>query len=168
MHRFAFAIFVLASLVALPAASADGIEGRMDEQTRERTGIARLSAAELEALNAWLATDAAKAPAAPVTAAATAEPATTDGDRIGFRREAPPEAEEPKVDSRIVGSFRGLAPGARITLENGQVWRSVDNTVIFRGVTAESPAVEITPGAFGGWRLRLRDYRGMAKVERVR
>lgn len=139
----------------------------MDEATRERTGIARLTDAELEALNAWLAAESSSTPAAPPAPAASTAPAAAD--RIGFRT-PPPEAksEEPKVESRIVGSFRGLAPGARITLENGQVWRSVDNAVIFRGVTAESPVAEITPGTFGGWRLRLRDYRGMAKVERVR
>lgn len=172
MRRLALALIVLASLCALPVAASRGsIEARMDDATRDRTGIARLTAAELEALNAWLAqnegvtTSPESASATPT--AATSSTATAAADRIGFRTPAP-EAEDPKVESRIVGTFRGLAPRAQITLENGQVWRSVDSTVIFRGVTAESPAVEITKGTFGGWRLRLSDYRGMAKVERVR
>jgi hypothetical protein len=171
MRRLAFALFLFVvpgTMVAAPP-SAVGIEKRMDEEARQRTGIARLSAEELAALNAWLANESAAVaqPSAAPVAAAAAAPAAAGDDRIGFRAPATP-AEEPRVESRIVGTFRGLAPRASIRLENGQVWRSVDNTVVFRGVTAESPAVVITPGAFGGWRLRLADYRGMAKVERVR
>jgi len=166
MRHFAIALLLLAAPLAARAADTPppAIETRMDDATKQRTGIARLTPEELAALNAWLATGPAAPPAlaaAPVPAAAPA------ADRIGFTTPAP-EAEAPKVESRIVGTFRGLAPRAQIRLENGQVWRSVDSTVVFRGITAESPAVEITKGTFGGWRLRLTDYRGMAKVERVR
>jgi hypothetical protein len=166
MRLFAIALLLLIAPLAVHAADSPppAIETRMDEATKQRTGIARLTPDELAALNAWLAAEPAAMPAPAAAPVATAAPAP---DRIGFRTPAP-EAEEPRVESRIVGTFRGLAPRAQIRLENGQVWRSVDSTVVFRGITAESPAVEITKGTFGGWRLRLTDYRGMAKVERVR
>jgi hypothetical protein len=166
MRHFAIALLLLAAPLAAQAADTPppAIETRMDDATKQRTGIARLTPEELAALNAWLATEPA---AMPAPAAAPAPAPAPVADRIGFNT-PDPEAEEPRVESRIVGTFRGLAPRAQIRLENGQVWRSVDSTVVFRGITAESPAVEITKGTFGGWRLRLADYRGMAKVERVR
>jgi hypothetical protein len=175
MRCLVIALFLLVAPAAILAADAapPALEERMDEAARERTGIARLTPDELAALNAWLAAERRAAPASALTAsaaaapAAPAAPAATD-ERIGFRTRATGDEEPPRIESRIVGTFRGLAPRATIRLENGQVWRSVDSTVVFRGVTAESPAVEITEGAFGGWRLRLADYRGMAKVERVR
>lgn len=167
MRHLVIALLLLIAPLAARAADTPppAIETRMDEATKQRTGIARLTADELAALNAWLAAAPAATAAAP--AATPVAAAATPADRIGFNT-PDPRAEEPKVESRIVGTFRGLAPRAQITLENGQVWRSIDSTAVFRGVTAESPAVVITKGTFGGWRLRLADYRGMAKVERVR
>jgi len=169
MRHFAIALLLLVAPLAAHATDTPppAIETRMDDATKQRTGIARLTPDELAALNAWLATAPTATPAAVVPAASPVAGTATPADRIGFTT-PDPQAEAPKVESRIVGTFRGLAPRAQITLENGQVWRSVDSTVIFRGVTAESPAVVITKGTFGGWRLRLADYRGMAKVERVR
>ena len=166
MRHFAIALLLLAAPLAARAADTPppAIETRMDDATKQRTGIARLTPEELAALNAWLATEPA---ASPALAAAPAPAAAPAADRIGFNT-PDPQAEEPRVASRIVGTFRGLTPRAQVTLENGQVWRSIDSTAVFRGITAESPAVEITKGTFGGWRLRLADYRGMAKVERVR
>lgn len=173
MRRHVFALFLLAAFGAGSAAEGREarIEVRMDEAARTRTGIAKLTPAELAELNAWLATEAAAesgaTPAQRAAAARTTSDAAADIDRVGLR-ERVTRAEGPKLESRIVGTFRGLAPRATFRLENGQVWRSVDTMTVFRGVTAESPQAVISKGRFGGWRLRLPAHRGLAKVERVR
>lgn len=173
MRRHVFALFLLAAFGAGSAAESREarIETRMDDAARTRTGIAKLTPAELAELNTWLAAEAAAesgATPARSTATAGATPgAAADIDRIGLRERAT-RAEEPKLESRIVGTFRGLAPRATFRLENGQVWRSVDSMTVFRGVIAESPEAVISKSRFGGWRLRLPAHRGLAKVERVR
>lgn len=157
MRRTALALALATTL--LPAASAQApsfstLEERMSAADFRRAGLEKLSEEELAALNEWLRANAVALQAAP------------EGDRRGFRV-AEDRKDEGAISARIVGRFDGLSPRESFRLDNGQVWRSVDSTAVWRGVTAESPAATIRKGLFGGWRMTLDDHTGMAKVERV-
>ena len=70
-----------------------------------------------------------------------------------------------KIESRVVGEIEGLRRGKRFELENGQVWRQVDDTK--RNYSATNPKVEIKEGFMNSYRMRLEGLNARIRVRRV-
>jgi hypothetical protein len=70
-----------------------------------------------------------------------------------------------EIQSRIVGEFDGWRGGTIFRLENGQVWRQLDQSrYVYR---VDSPVVTISRGAFGSYRLRVEGRNRSVSVRRI-
>lgn len=70
------------------------------------------------------------------------------------------------IQSRIVGKFSGWKKGLKITLENGQVWKVVNNSKGYRKMT--SPTITISRGVFNSFNAKVEGLTATAKVKRVK
>lgn len=179
------ALLCAALLLSAAAPAAPPIEQRMSAEERQTTGIARLTAAELAALNAWLECEWARADARSdgagkrvasddtervgrlaATTNPTAEATTSEAKRsprFGFR---PSSAEREAVRSRIVGQFSGWTGKTVFTLANGQVWQQTDGER-WSTRALRDPEVVIEPKAFGSWLLRVAPSNRTVRVTRI-
>ncbi len=153
--HLSFALLLLSTSATLSAQTFSSLEERMSQRDFESAGLQKLSAEELAFLNRWLVE---RSLSAPVTAA------SGSADRVGL----PPTASESgdRVQSRLLGSFRGWSGNTVFRLENGQVWQQTGGGEL-AGVNLESPGVTIEKGVFGAWYLRVEGYNSRAKVKRV-
>lgn len=155
--------FVLLSAIAAPLLAqqpARPIEQQMTPEQFRAAGLDKLDATELANLNAWLNrtldTETSKA-------AAQAKKAVVEESRGFFHF----GSDEP-IRSRIPGQFRGFASGRNYTLENGQVWKQIDDASL-AGVRLTDPQVVVQPSLVGNaWYLQVEGYNTRAKVQRVK
>ena len=155
------ASLALALLLACGGAFAQSaIETQMSPEQFKAAGLDKLSPQELVNLNAWLnRTLMAETAKAKVDAKSKFE----DENR-GFWHF---KSDEPIV-AHIVGEFRGFGSGKTYTLDNGQVWRQIDDASL-AGVRKTDPAVRLTPSIVGNaWYLGIDGYGTRAKVQRVK
>lgn len=160
-----FALLLVLSILCgiASAQTSDGQRPLQQEMTAEEfkaAGLDKLSADELARLNAWLDrkidTEAGKA-------AARAEE-KVKADAHGFFNFG---SAEPIV-AHIAGEFRGFARGRDYTLDNGQVWKQIEEASL-AGVRKTNPAAKITPSLVGNaWYLAIDGYNTRAKVQRVK
>lgn len=154
-------ILLVALLALAPVAAAqDAIEKQMTPEEFKAAGLDKLSAEELARLNAWLnrtiGTETEKA--------AVAAKKKVEDDNRGFFNFG---STEPVV-SKMTGEFRGFARGREYTLENGHVWKQVDDASL-AGVRLSAPEVRITPSLVGNtWYLAVTGYNTRAKVQRIK
>lgn len=127
-------------IFALPASAAEdrfpGIEALMTEQEQSDAGIGKLSASEIQALDAWLVRYTANE--APV---------------LQVENEEVREVVRQGVSTRIVGEFEGWTGKTRFYLENGQVWEQR------RGgrwkISLQNPEVLITQNLLGSYEMEV-------------
>lgn len=168
----ALVAMVAIALAAAPLAFAQDAPARIEQQmTAEQfraAGLDQLDAGQLANLNAWLnrTLDAETGRAAQQAAEqARQEAHAGDGERSGGFLDF--GSEEP-VAARLQGRFDGFARGREYTLDNGQVWRQIDDASL-TSVQLDHPQVMIDKALFGSaWYLRVEGYNTRAKVERVR
>ena len=169
LRPFALLSVLLAALLAAPLAFAqqagDRIEQQMTAEQFMAAGLDQLSAEQLENLNAWLnRTLVAETTKAATQAAEQAKEKAEDENR-GFLDFG---SDDEPVTGRLQGEFQGFGKGREYRLENGQLWRQIDNASL-AGVRLDSPQVTIKPAMFGNaWYLRVEGYNTAAKVERVK
>ena len=153
------ASLALALLFACGGAFAQAaIERQMTPDQFKAAGLDKLSTAELANLNAWLnqtlETETAKA-------SSNAKQKFEDENRGFFHF----GSDEPII-AHIVGEFRGFGAGKTYTLDNGQVWRQIDDARLV-GVRKTDPAVRLTPSIVGNaWYLGIDGHSTRAKVQR--
>lgn len=156
---------LLAALLfgAAPAtAQQQAIESQMTPDEFKAAGLDKLSAEELSRLNAWLG----RAIEGETTRAASEAREQAKESSRGFLNIGS-GANEP-IESRLTGQFSGFAKGRLYTLENGQVWRQIDDARL-AGVRLDSPAMRLNQAVIGNaWYLRVEGYNTRAKVERVK
>lgn len=154
-------ILLVALLALAPAAAAqDAIEKQMTLEEFKAAGLDKLSADELARLNAWLN----RTLDVETEKAAVAAKKKVEDDNRGFFNFG---STEPVV-SKIAGEFRGFARGREYTLENGHVWKQVDDASL-AGVRLSTPEVRITPSLVGNsWYLAVAGYNTRAKVQRIK
>lgn len=136
------------------------LEERMTGQEFRETGLHKLSDEELAALNRWIRQRSLAEGEAMVGDGRQA--GTVGEDRRGLRD----ASDRSPITSRIVGNFTGWTGQSEFELENGQVWRQTRGDR-FDSRPMENPEVEITPGVFGAWYLRVEGYNRRVPVERV-
>jgi lipoprotein-anchoring transpeptidase ErfK/SrfK len=110
----------------------------------------------------------APAPAAAATPALAAPAASTEqgfGLRPVVKKQKDVEPES--IRSTVVGRFDGWAPGAIITLTNGQVWKVTDDTDAVLPIM-QNPPVQITRGLLGAYFLQVEGHANSARVARVK
>ncbi|TVQ40050.1 MAG: hypothetical protein EA370_04120 [Wenzhouxiangella sp.] len=168
-HSLAIHLLIIASCLLVAGSSLanqsfSSLEERMTGREFRETGLYKLSDEELAALNRWIRQ---RSLAEGETGATVIDPdtaSTTPQDARGLRESS--SAREP-IRSRIVGTFDGWRGDTEFELENGMVWRQAEvGTFAIRAV--ENPEVQIRPGMFGAWRLRVEGYNSQVRVERIR
>jgi hypothetical protein len=154
-------ILLVALLALAPAAAAqDAIEKQMTPEEFKAAGLDKLSSDELARLNAWLN----RTIDAETEKAAVLAKKKVEDDNRGFFDFG---STEPVV-SKMTGEFRGFARGREYTLENGHVWKQVDDASL-AGVRLSAPEVRITPSLIGNaWYLAVTGYNTRAKVQRIK
>lgn len=156
----ALAVALVGVCAAASAQQAKPIEQDMNAEEFKAAGLDKLTPEELARLNAWLGRRIE-------TAAVAAETLAKDRIEQENRGFLPFGSSEPIV-ARMQGDFRGFQRGREYTLDNGQVWRQVDDTPLV-GVRLTDPGVRITPSKIGRtWYLAVDGFNTRAKVERVR
>ena len=136
------------------------LEERMTGSEFTNTGLHKLSAEELAALNRWIRERS--------IAQYDGPPESENGSLPSQPGEAPPtdRMAREKFQSRIVGEFSGWSGNTVFRLENGMVWRQDENDR-FRLQPVDSPMVTIKPGLFGAWRLSVEGHNRAVRVERI-
>lgn len=151
---------LLALAPALHAQQAAPIEQQMTPEQFKAAGLDRLDPEQLRNLNAWLNGAIDKHA---TKAAETAKQQVKEENR-GFLYVG---GSEP-INGRISGEFRGFAQGRSYTLDNGHVWRQIDNASL-SGVRLDAPEVKISPSMVGNaWYMTVGRYNTRAKVERIK
>lgn len=136
------------------------IEQDMTPEEFKAAGLDKLSADELAKLNTWLGR---KIDTVATEAASEAKKKVEDDNRGFFHF----GSLEP-ITGRLQGEFRGFRRGREYTLENGHVWRQVDDAEL-GGVRLQDPEVTLKPAMVGNvWYLGVKGYNTKAKVERVK
>ena len=159
IRSVAFAALVL--FACTPSAFAqEAIEKQMTAEEFRAAGLQKLSAEELARLNAWLN----RTITTETTKAASEAKKKVEDDNRGFFNFG---SSEPVV-SRMVGEFNGFARGREYTLENGHVWKQIDDASL-AGVRKTKPMVKVTPSKVGNaWYFAIEGYNTRAKVQRTK
>jgi hypothetical protein len=156
----ALVLAVALASASLAAHAAPPIEQQMSTEEFKATGLDKLSPDELARLNTWLGrtleTETAKA--------AVAAKKKVEDDNRGFFNFG---SSEP-VKSALSGEFTGFRQGRTYTLDNGQVWRQIDDATLV-GVRLMHPEVVVSPSIIGNaWYFGVKGYGTRAKVVRVK
>lgn len=154
------ALLAAAALSSMTAHAQQPIEHDMSPQEFKDAGLNKLSPQELAKLNAWLGR---KIDTVATEAAAGAKQKVETENRGFFNF----GSDEP-IGARMTSPFRGFGKGREYTLDNGQVWRQLDDASLV-GAKAENPEVRINPSKLGNiWYIAVKGYNTRAKVERVK
>ncbi|CAM5347224.1 hypothetical protein [Rhodanobacter lindaniclasticus] len=168
-YPFLLPILLLSSLAAAPlhAQRAVPLEQQMGKAEFTQAGLNKLTPAELQHLQQWLAVHAselaAAVPASEETSAAAAA-AKSPGPFVHTAKTTKVKRND-SITSRIDGEFRGWEHGTTLTLQNGQRWRVKDDSTLTVPESLSSPVVFVKPGFLGSWLLRVQGYNTTARVE---
>lgn len=153
-------LFVALLVTALPVLAQESIRSQMSADDFRAAGLEKLDAAELARLDAWLnrtiVTESEKA-----AVAATNEVKKDARGFLDFGTSEP-------IEGRIAGDFRGYGRGREYTLEDGTVWRQIDDAQL-ASARLQSPAVRISPSLVGNaWYMSVEGYNTKTKVQRIK
>jgi len=137
------------------------VEEQMTGKEFSETGLSKLTAEELLALNAWL-----RARSVATLEVARIVDQGGQGDARGFEDAALTAMDGSDIATRIVGKFSGWDGNTVFTLENGMIWKQ-NETSTFAIAKVENPPVILEKGAFGVWKLYVEGYNRKVKVERI-
>jgi hypothetical protein len=135
-----FLLLGLATLVAAENPPFPGFEKAMDPDTYQKAGLGKLTPAERDTLNRFVRdyVAAKQKDAATVAAAEAVDRAVKE------RKVRPPDI----IESRMVGTYRGMNLRTVFRLENGQLWKP-SNSEIVSSPPIENPRVVIYRDMFG-------------------
>jgi hypothetical protein len=150
-------LLALCATTALAQKEFSSLEEQMTGKEFSATGLSKLSADELQALNEWLRAH---------SVATLDEAKVVQGDARGFEDTAISAMDGSDVLSRIVGNFDGWDGNTVFKLENDMIWKQKE-TSTFHIADVENPEVVVEKGAFGVWRLYVVGYNRKVKVERI-
>ena len=106
----------------------------------------------------------AAAPAATPTAPAT--PATAPASDFGLEQPKPVEVVN-SISARLAGKITGWRKGTLFKLDNGQVWKCIDDdSRTYTGIP-ENAEVTISQSTFGAYWMDIVPVRARIKVKRI-
>lgn len=154
------ALLAAITLSPMTAHAQKPIERDMTPQEFKDAGLDKLTPDELAQLNTWLGRKIETV----ATEAATGAKDQVERENRGFFNFG---SYEPIV-ARMTDQFRGFGKGREFTLDNGQVWRQLDEASLV-GVKLDTPEVRINPSKLGNvWYMAVKGYNTRAKVERIK
>jgi len=136
------------------------LEEQMNGKEFTESGLEKLSAEELAALNNWIRSRSL------ATVAAGTPGTSTAGDGRGFENQSIRDMDRSTITSRLVGEFTGWDGQTTFKLENGMIWQQADKDKFFIKAV-QNPVVIIEPGVFKTWRLSVEGYESECRVERI-
>lgn len=136
------------------------LEEQMTGKEFTESGLEKLSAEELAALNNWIRSRSL------ATVAAGAAGTATSGDGRGFENQSIRDMDRSTITSRLVGAFTGWDGQTTFKLENGMIWQQADKDKFYIKAV-QNPVVIIEPGVFKTWRLSVEGYESECRVERI-
>lgn len=160
MSRLPFLTFIAAALLSTGAIAQDApsLQSQMSAEQFHAAGLDKLSPAELQSLQQWLANHKLQ----PSPAKKKAEAIEHFGQET-----MKPAPDAPKsINVHIVGEFNGWQKGDVFTLDNGQRWRVDEGSLVVR--PRSNPQVTIKRGMLGGYYLKVDGYNSVANVVRLR
>ncbi|MDD3763235.1 MAG: hypothetical protein PHP86_08110 [Nevskiales bacterium] len=101
---------------------------------------------------------------APQPAAAEEAPAPADFGAETLPQQKAADTEPRSLRARVPGHFEGWQKNTLFKLDNGQVWRCVDDRSVY--YVAENPEVTIKRGLFGSYWLSVEGLNSRARVRR--
>lgn len=159
MSKTRFQFFItLAMLLVAHASSAQkeaefpGIRAVMTAQEYQQTGLAKLTDAEIDALNDWLV-----------------RYTIIDAAYLKTRyaqTESVKALEKTGIRSQILGEFKGWSGKTTFKLKNGQTWRQRNPNRYF--YSAQDPEVEIKKNSFGFYELTIIETGKTVGVKRLK
>lgn len=165
--------FVLALSLHFTAQATDEfstLEERMSGKEFKETGLGKLTATELSALNDWLRRHSVatleNASARSASGAAVASTASAK-DMRGFPNQPKGSSEDDVIYSTIVGTFEGWEKkGTLFKLANGMIWQMTEDDS-FHIPPVENPQIEIKKGFMKKWKLSLLGHKSKVSVTRI-
>jgi hypothetical protein len=136
------------------------LEEQMTGKEFTESGLEKLSAEELAALNSWI-----RSRSLATVSAGTAGTGTA-GDGRGFENQSIRDMDRSTITSRLVGSFTGWDGQTTFKLENGMIWQQADKDKFYIKAV-QNPVITIEPGVFKTWRLSVEGYESECRVERI-
>ncbi len=103
-------------------------------------------------------------PAAAATVVPEAPPAAADFGAETLPQQKAADTEPRSLRARVPGHFEGWQKNTLFKLDNGQVWRCVDDRSVY--YVAEDPEVTIKRGLFGSYWLSVEGLNSRARVRR--
>ncbi len=156
MRQILFVLFIAMCASPVLAQESAPIEQRMSAEERAAAGLAKLSPAELAALNAWLDANMSE----------KAIRKSLVGFPVMHLFRGGSDDPEP-IKARIDGEFKGWSGRTTFPLDNGQVWEQIEpGSLVARRMT--NPEVTIKPAMMGTWMLRVQGYNRSVRVQRVK
>lgn len=161
IHSVSLLSLLIASsvLMYVPQSNAQSfstLEERMTAEQFKNSGLNKLSAEELAALNGWLQSHVgSQTLACPTVSTSTSVSTAMDS---GDRRE---------IVSQLMGDFKGWTGKTTFHLDNGQVWQQVGEDK-WNGARVSNPTVRISPAFMGSWLLKIEGYNASTRVKRLR
>jgi len=128
------------------------------------TGLDKLTAAELEALNNWIRSHSVATLDQPK--AGSYAVAGAQGDERGFKNKKDFKQDRVPITSRVKGSFTGWSGQTLFALENGMIWEQSDKEKFYIQ-EVQNPEITIKPGMFGTWRLSVDGHNSNCRVKRI-
>jgi len=157
---------------ALAADEFSTLEERMSGKEFQETGLGKLTANELSALNDWLrrhsvaTLEVANARQNP-NAAVAGSPSVTSKDMRGFPNQPKGGPEGDVINSSIDGTFIGWEKkGTLFKLSNGMIWQQTENDS-FNIPPVENPEVVIKKGFMNKWKLSVPGHKAKVSVTRI-
>jgi hypothetical protein len=132
-------------------------------------GLDKLSDAQVKALNTWFTQYLQQqGPACPPVAAVpgTAAPAASSAAPAMAAAPAAMETAD-SISAHIAGDFDGWRGSTRFTLDNGQVWEQVDDSIVTVKRIA-NPKVTIARGLFNSYYMSVSGMTDSVQVKRIK
>lgn len=148
-------VFALTLAGAAHAGRYSSLEERMSAADFRASGLDKLSAEELAALNRWLE--------------AHGDELFDRGEPRSFRggnENLLGDRNRPEIGTRIAGTVTRIEKGDVLTLENGQRWRVTSGALRLVEPLTSAPVL-IQPGFLSSWKLSVEGYNAVLRVERV-
>ncbi|HEY4127868.1 MAG TPA: hypothetical protein VGN70_07445 [Gammaproteobacteria bacterium] len=131
-------------------------------------GLDKLSDAQLKSLDIWFAQYLQQqGPACPPAASGQTGVTPNAAPAMAATPAATPTVPADSINAHIAGDFDGWRGSTRFTLDNGQVWEQMDDSVVtFKRVA--NPKVTITRGLFNSYYITVEGMNESVQVKRIR
>jgi hypothetical protein len=168
MKKLLLSLLILS--LAASAVAADGFSSLEEQMTGKEftaSGLDKLSAEELDALNNWIRSHSLGTLDEPrsIAAASTVQAEEVSGKDLRGLTDDKHEDDSP-IRSEVLGEFEGWDGQTVFKLDNGMIWVQDDRDKFYvRDI--ENPIAVIESGMFDTWHLHIEGYDAQCKVKRI-